>query len=439
MTRQLEPQAAKRWQPLPAACTVPTTCARRHLQETGCEVAAARSRRRGGGCPVRRALRRCPLQGAMVRPCASPATRTAAQAPSAAKARGAAASRRWRPAWGAALRLRARRDERRDAQSGLAEPVRGWPLAASLEAVELMSLVAYALASMHAKRRPAASSCADRSTAYRPARARSARGPLEQGLLNLLSNALKYKRTGGRVLVQPEPGAKRWRLVVEDNGHGQSAGLRALVSVPFERLGAASDDDEGRHAHGASPWQVAKGEAHAAPQFARESAPTQAKLTPRHVTRSGHSGGPSLRPLRALSPSRGCGLLAGSAGRRASAARERSALDAGPRLLSPLAQPPQQPPAQQHRNERGVHATSAKVVLAGAHPEEVQQRQQRHGVDRRCSACQRAAPRRRMARLNEVAASGSISSSASVPTRMKLRLAMSGRMSATSNPMSSQA
>jgi hypothetical protein len=244
MTRQLEPQAAKRWQPLPAACTVPTTCARRHLQETGCEVAAARSRRRGGGCPVRRALRRCPLQGAMVRPCASPATRTAAQAPSAAKARGAAASRRWRPAWGAALRLRARRDERRDAQSGLAEPVRGWPLAASLEAVELMSLVAYALASMHAKRRPAASSCADRSTAYRPARARSARGPLEQGLLNLLSNALKYKRTGGRVLVQPEPGAKRWRLVVEDNGHGQSAGLRALVSVPFERLGAASSGIE---------------------------------------------------------------------------------------------------------------------------------------------------------------------------------------------------
>jgi hypothetical protein len=43
----------------------------------------------------------------------------------------------------------------------------------------------------------------------------------------------------------------------------------------------------------------------------------------------------------------------------------------------------------------------------------------------RCSACQRAAPSALMARLNEVAASGSISSSAAVPTRMKGRLGMS--------------
>ena len=148
MTGQPELQAANGWRPLTAARTMPAPCARRRLQEIGCEVAAARSRRRGGGCPACRALRRCPCQGATVRPCASPSTRTAPSAPSAATARCAAASRR----------------------------------------------------------------C-------------------------LLSNALKYKRAGGRVSVQLESGAKRWRLAVDDHGPGQLTERRARRFLPFSASG----------------------------------------------------------------------------------------------------------------------------------------------------------------------------------------------------------
>jgi TRAP-type mannitol/chloroaromatic compound transport system permease large subunit len=74
------------------------------------------------------------------------------------------------------------------------------------------------------------------------------------------------------------------------------------------------------------------------------------------------------------------------------------------------------PPAQQQRvQDDGIDHHLGKVVLARAHPEEVQQAQQRDDVDRAVQACQRAAPSALMARLNEVAASGSISSSAACP------------------------
>jgi hypothetical protein len=56
-----------------------------------------------------------------------------------------------------------------------------------------------------------------------------------------------------------------------------------------------------------------------------------------------------------------------------------------------------------------------------------------------CSACQRAAPSALMARLNEVAASGIISSSAVKPTSANGRFGMSRTMASSSKPMSSQA
>ena len=56
----------------------------------------------------------------------------------------------------------------------------------------------------------------------------------------------------------------------------------------------------------------------------------------------------------------------------------------------------------------------------------------------RCSACQRLPPSARMARWNEVAASASNTTKASVPTRMKGRLTMSAKISGRSSPMSSQ-
>jgi hypothetical protein len=99
-----------------------------------------------------------------------------------------------------------------------------------------------------------------------------------------------------------------------------------------------------------------------------------------------------------------------------------------------------QPPAEQHTDDQRVDGHLGKVVLAGAHPEEVQQAEQRDAVDDAVQGLP-APPRpaRLMARLNEVAASGSMLSSAALPTRMKGRLAMSARILPRSSPMSSQA
>lgn len=69
---------------------------------------------------------------------------------------------------------------------------------------------------------------------------------LRQVLLNLVSNAIKYNREGGRVsiLAESAPGC-RLRIGISDTGPGIPRERFADLFVPFERLGAESSDVPG--------------------------------------------------------------------------------------------------------------------------------------------------------------------------------------------------
>ena len=61
---------------------------------------------------------------------------------------------------------------------------------------------------------------------------------LRQVLLNLLGNAIKYNRPGGRVLLRTRPGGVGEVLIeVEDSGSGMSEAQMADLFTPFNRLG----------------------------------------------------------------------------------------------------------------------------------------------------------------------------------------------------------
>src|SRR5205085_9954116 len=61
---------------------------------------------------------------------------------------------------------------------------------------------------------------------------------LQQVLLNLVSNAIKYNRDGGRIELACGDGGDGWlRLTVSDTGAGIPAGLQPRLFTPFERLG----------------------------------------------------------------------------------------------------------------------------------------------------------------------------------------------------------
>ena len=67
---------------------------------------------------------------------------------------------------------------------------------------------------------------------------RADRQRLQQVLLNLLSNGVKYNRAGGTVtVVCVEAGGDRLRIDVTDTGHGISADKLARLFTPFDRLG----------------------------------------------------------------------------------------------------------------------------------------------------------------------------------------------------------
>ncbi|MHB8330321.1 MAG: hybrid sensor histidine kinase/response regulator, partial [Acidimicrobiales bacterium] len=69
---------------------------------------------------------------------------------------------------------------------------------------------------------------------------------LLQVLLNLISNAVKYNRPGGRVDIACEPsGPGRLRLAVADTGRGIRAQDLGRVFEPFDRLGAEQSGVEG--------------------------------------------------------------------------------------------------------------------------------------------------------------------------------------------------
>ena len=69
---------------------------------------------------------------------------------------------------------------------------------------------------------------------------------LNQILLNLISNAIKYNRPGGTVSVTCEPDEDaRLRIGVHDTGHGIRPEHIDLLFTPFERLGAEHTTVEG--------------------------------------------------------------------------------------------------------------------------------------------------------------------------------------------------
>ncbi|GAA4828049.1 ATP-binding protein [Saccharopolyspora rosea] len=76
-------------------------------------------------------------------------------------------------------------------------------------------------------------------------RAVADRHRLRQVLLNLLTNAIKYNRPGGRVAVRSRKSADQVRITVEDTGRGIGPAALERIFTPFERPGAAPDDPAG--------------------------------------------------------------------------------------------------------------------------------------------------------------------------------------------------
>ena len=68
---------------------------------------------------------------------------------------------------------------------------------------------------------------------------------LEQVLLNVLSNAVKYNRDGGTVTVTFEPNGDSLQYRVADTGHGLAEDETRRIFTPFERLGAEVSNIEG--------------------------------------------------------------------------------------------------------------------------------------------------------------------------------------------------
>ncbi len=67
----------------------------------------------------------------------------------------------------------------------------------------------------------------------------------KQVLLNLLTNAIKYTRVGGRVAVSLESTSIRTRLVITDTGAGIAPEKLTRLFTPFDRLGAEQSEVEG--------------------------------------------------------------------------------------------------------------------------------------------------------------------------------------------------
>jgi CheY-like chemotaxis protein/anti-sigma regulatory factor (Ser/Thr protein kinase) len=68
---------------------------------------------------------------------------------------------------------------------------------------------------------------------------------LRQVLLNLLTNAVKYNREGGQVLVEAEPAGGSVTLRVSDTGRGMSEAQLQQAFEPFNRLGLEREGIEG--------------------------------------------------------------------------------------------------------------------------------------------------------------------------------------------------
>ena len=86
----------------------------------------------------------------------------------------------------------------------------------------------------------------DRSTDLESVVVKADRTRLHQVLLNLLTNAVKYNREGGEIIIECTMAeGDRLYFRVSDTGLGIAAGKQADVFAPFERLGAEVTDVEG--------------------------------------------------------------------------------------------------------------------------------------------------------------------------------------------------
>jgi signal transduction histidine kinase/ActR/RegA family two-component response regulator len=114
----------------------------------------------------------------------------------------------------------------------------------SVEPVEVDEVIAASIALVRAQAERAGiaitTSAADESHLVRGDRQR-----LLQVLVNLLSNATKYNRPGGRIHVACDPAERGWRISVADTGPGIPASSVEKLFVPFERLGAQHTNVEG--------------------------------------------------------------------------------------------------------------------------------------------------------------------------------------------------
>src|SRR5262249_31911757 len=68
---------------------------------------------------------------------------------------------------------------------------------------------------------------------------------LQQVLLNLMTNAVKFNRDAGRVVVDVAAAAQSWRVNVRDTGPGLADADRRRLFAPFDRLDAAQKGIEG--------------------------------------------------------------------------------------------------------------------------------------------------------------------------------------------------
>jgi signal transduction histidine kinase len=85
-----------------------------------------------------------------------------------------------------------------------------------------------------------------RKSAGAPEWVQADRQRLQQVLLNLLTNAIKYNRAGGKVTVSIDPSSGgHLRLTVRDTGPGIAADKLDRLFTPFDRLGAEESGIEG--------------------------------------------------------------------------------------------------------------------------------------------------------------------------------------------------
>jgi signal transduction histidine kinase len=71
---------------------------------------------------------------------------------------------------------------------------------------------------------------------------------LEQVLLNLVSNSIKYNRPHGQIEISftgPDAGSGRGRITVRDTGPGIAPDLQDRLFTPFDRLDAERNGESG--------------------------------------------------------------------------------------------------------------------------------------------------------------------------------------------------